>query len=202
VCGIVGLHLIDPELHPRLGELLTPMLVAMSTRGPDSSGIAVYDGPLTDGRMRYTVRAGSGDVWTPYISNALGATLGSGVDLQVTADHAMLTTTEDEPRVREALRELVPDAVIVGWGQSLRIVKDVGTPGTRVSAGMLIDRAGCKGLTVGGAVVSDQHANFIVAKPGCKAADVLELMRQVRTKVAAVFGVTLEPEVVIWGATL
>jgi methylamine---glutamate N-methyltransferase subunit A len=128
VCGIVGLHLIDPELHPRLGELLTPMLVAMSTRGPDSSGIAVYDEPLTDGRMRYTVRAGSGDVWTPYVTTALGAALGCGVELKVTADHATLTTAADEPGLRDALRELVPDAVIVGWGRSLRIVKDVGTP--------------------------------------------------------------------------
>ncbi len=81
-------------------------------------------------------------------------------------------------------------------------VKHIGTPGTRVSAGMLIDHAGCKGLSVGGATVSDQHANFIVAGPGCKAADVMQVMRQVRTKVHAKFGVTLEPEVVIWGATL
>ncbi|MGE3323368.1 MAG: UDP-N-acetylmuramate dehydrogenase [Phycisphaerales bacterium] len=81
-------------------------------------------------------------------------------------------------------------------------IKDIGTPGTRVSAGMLIDRAGCKGLAVGTARVSDQHANFIVAGPGCRAADVLELMRRVRARVLESFGVTLEPEVVIWGASL
>lgn len=81
-------------------------------------------------------------------------------------------------------------------------VKDIGTTGTRVSAGMLIDKAGCKGLSVGGATVSDQHANFIVAKPGCTAADVIEAMRQVRTKVHGKFGVMLEPEVVLWGAAL
>lgn len=81
-------------------------------------------------------------------------------------------------------------------------VKDIGTPGTRVSAGMLIDRSGCKGLSAGGATVSDQHANFIVAGPGCKAADVMQVMRQVRERVHAKFGVMLEPEVVIWGASL
>jgi UDP-N-acetylmuramate dehydrogenase len=81
-------------------------------------------------------------------------------------------------------------------------VKDIGTTGTRVSAGMLVDRAGCKGLCVGGAEVSTQHANFIVAKPGCTAADVIEVMRQVRAKVHAKFGVMLDPEVVLWGATL
>lgn len=81
-------------------------------------------------------------------------------------------------------------------------VRDLGTPGTRVSAGLLIDRAGCKGLRVGGAVVSDQHANFIVAEKGCTAADVIGLMRQVRERVKAAFGVTLEPEVVVWGETV
>ncbi|MGQ0626550.1 MAG: hypothetical protein ACT4PL_00430, partial [Phycisphaerales bacterium] len=81
-------------------------------------------------------------------------------------------------------------------------VRDVGTTGTRVSAGLLIDRAGCKGMTVGGARVSEQHGNFIVAGAGCTASDVLELMRQVRAKVKGAFGVELEPEVVVWGATL
>jgi methylamine---glutamate N-methyltransferase subunit A len=42
MCGIVGLHLRDPELYPRLGTLLEAMLVEMTDRGPDSAGIAVY----------------------------------------------------------------------------------------------------------------------------------------------------------------
>jgi methylamine---glutamate N-methyltransferase subunit A len=44
VCGIVGLHLKNAELRPRLGELLVPMLDCMSSRGPDSAGVALYDG--------------------------------------------------------------------------------------------------------------------------------------------------------------
>ncbi|MGH8882161.1 MAG: class II glutamine amidotransferase, partial [Stackebrandtia sp.] len=43
MCGIVGLHLRNAELEPRLGELLVPMLEAMTTRGPDSAGVALYD---------------------------------------------------------------------------------------------------------------------------------------------------------------
>ena len=42
MCGIVGLHLRNPELNPRLGELLTGMLCEMGERGSDSAGVAVY----------------------------------------------------------------------------------------------------------------------------------------------------------------
>jgi UDP-N-acetylmuramate dehydrogenase len=66
------------------------------------------------------------------------------------------------------------------------------------SAGALIDRAGLKGLRIGNAEVSQKHANFLVAHPGCTASDVLQLIDQVRLTVQQKHGVTLEPEVVIW----
>ncbi len=67
------------------------------------------------------------------------------------------------------------------------------------SAGALIDRAGMKGATVGGAVVSPEHANFIVASDGASASDVLTLIDVVRRRVADEFGVDLELEVQVWG---
>ncbi len=70
--------------------------------------------------------------------------------------------------------------------------------GRRVSAGMLIDRAGCKGMREGGAMVSQRHANFIVTERGCRAADVIALMDRVRARVAERMDVELEPEVVVW----
>lgn len=75
-----------------------------------------------------------------------------------------------------------------------------GVTGQKLSAGMLIDKAGCKGMRVGGAEVSAAHGNFLVASKDAKAADVIELIRQVRAKVQATFGVPLQTEVVIWGA--
>ena len=45
MCGIVGLHLRDPVLYPRLGQLLTGMLCEMADRGSDSAGVAVYGDP-------------------------------------------------------------------------------------------------------------------------------------------------------------
>jgi UDP-N-acetylmuramate dehydrogenase len=79
-----------------------------------------------------------------------------------------------------------------------RDLEGVGQAGRRVSAGMLIDRAGLKGLASGGALVSDGHANFIVTRPGAVAGDVIRLMMEVRRRVEECFGVRLEPEVVVW----
>lgn len=79
-----------------------------------------------------------------------------------------------------------------------RAVEGIGMPGQRVSAGLLIDRAGCKGLAIDGAEVSPVHGNFFVSKPAGRAADVLRLMEHVRRRVLDRFGVDLEPEVVIW----
>lgn len=77
-------------------------------------------------------------------------------------------------------------------------IESVGEAGDRVSAGMLIDRANCKGMTVGGASVSPIHANFITTTSDAKALNVIDLMEQVRTKVHDTFGVSLTNEVVVW----
>ncbi len=62
-------------------------------------------------------------------------------------------------------------------------------------AGKLIEDAGLKGFTVGGAQVSEKHAGFVINKGGATCADVLSLMEQVSDRVYARFGVKLEPEV-------
>jgi UDP-N-acetylmuramate dehydrogenase len=67
------------------------------------------------------------------------------------------------------------------------------------SAGMLIESAGLKGKMVGGAQVSEKHANVIVNTGNAKAADVLKLMEIVKEKVLEVSGVRLEPEIKIIG---
>lgn len=66
-------------------------------------------------------------------------------------------------------------------------------------AGRLIEQAGLKGLTEGGAQVSEKHANFIVNLGNATAQDVLILMDRVRKAVQERFGVRLEPEVKVWG---
>jgi UDP-N-acetylmuramate dehydrogenase len=67
-----------------------------------------------------------------------------------------------------------------------------------MKAGMLIDQAGLKGTRIGGAEVSDRHANFIVADEGASSKDVLELIEVVRMAVQERLGVELETEIEIW----
>ncbi|MDE6107864.1 MAG: UDP-N-acetylmuramate dehydrogenase, partial [Oscillospiraceae bacterium] len=67
--------------------------------------------------------------------------------------------------------------------------------GKPVYAAALIDQCGCKGLTVGGAQVSEKHAGFIVNKGGATCADILNLVEEVRKRVLDQTGVTLELEV-------
>lgn len=62
-------------------------------------------------------------------------------------------------------------------------------------AASLIEEAGCKGLKVGDAVVSEMHANFIVNEGKAKAQDIYQLMMLVRERVHKKFGLVLEPEI-------
>lgn len=62
-------------------------------------------------------------------------------------------------------------------------------------AGRLIDAAGLKGFRIGGAEVSERHANFFVAHPGATASDVYRLVAEVRRRVLAASGVDLTPEI-------
>lgn len=63
-------------------------------------------------------------------------------------------------------------------------------------AAALIEQAGLKGLTVGGAAVSTKHAGFVVNLGGATAKDVLSLIKQIQERVFANSGIRLEPEVV------
>ena len=67
-----------------------------------------------------------------------------------------------------------------------------------VPAGKLIDDAGLKGLTIGGASVSTRHANFVVTQPGATASNVIELLDVIKKRVYEHSGIELEREVVVW----
>ena len=66
-------------------------------------------------------------------------------------------------------------------------------------AAALIEQCGLKGLTVGGAQVSEKHAGFVVNRGGATCADVTALMAEIRRRVREQTGVELEPEVRLIG---
>ena len=73
MCGIIGLLIKKPALRSELGRWMTPMLIGMTERGPDSAGLAVFSDPLSDEHARK-------------ISVYSGLTaLGSGFDWQALA---------------------------------------------------------------------------------------------------------------------
>lgn len=72
-------------------------------------------------------------------------------------------------------------------------------PGGGKGAGQLIDEAGCKGMRVGGARVSEKHGNYLMNEGGATAADVRQLMEAVRARVREAHGVGLQLEVELLG---
>ena len=66
-------------------------------------------------------------------------------------------------------------------------------------AGKLIEDAGLRGYSVGGAMVSEKHCGFIIHKGEASASDVDKLIKDVSKRVKDSFGVTLEPEVIRLG---
>ena len=128
MCGIVGLQLKRRSLYPRLGAWLTPMLLAMSERGPDSAGIALYEDGPADGAYRYSLRGPGPDYdWDGFLDR-LDGTLGPHPTLHRAADAAILTALPAPEEALPALKRIAPELHIWACGQALEIYKDVGSP--------------------------------------------------------------------------
>jgi methylamine---glutamate N-methyltransferase subunit A len=142
MCGIVGLHLKNHDLAARLGEMLTVMLQAMTTRGPDSAGLAVYadDGPGSRERsLQYSLRTSETVDWdllAKDIAAALAHDVGAGPASTASAvtarrladDSAVLISPADESAFLGALRRVAPGVAVAGYGRAMLVVKDVGAP--------------------------------------------------------------------------
>jgi UDP-N-acetylmuramate dehydrogenase len=150
------------------------------------SWVDVFD--LASGHLR---RWPGGELGLSYRRSRIGPTE------VVTA--AGLVTIPGEPAVGEAkMREITRWRRTHQPGGTLNagsVFKN--PPGD--AAGRIIDDLGLKGLRVGGASVSDKHANFFVANPGTTASDVYRLVRLVAHRVREATGIELEPEILFAG---
>ena len=128
MCGIVGLFLKDPSLEPKLGKMLTSMLITMTDRGPDSAGIAIYNGETT-GRAKMTVQSDTPETAFAGLDQALTKGLGAPVSIAVKSTHAVLDIPAGATaNVRALLAEMENGIRIMSRGDSLEIYKEVGLP--------------------------------------------------------------------------
>ena len=122
MCGIVGLHLRNPDLYPQLGELVTGMLCEMGDRGSDSAGVAVYGDPTWSPPGQGCVSLLEVDVSPDEVAATLG------VSVTRLDQTYVLTAQASSEDILAAARSAFPDALVAGFGADLTVLKGVGHP--------------------------------------------------------------------------
>ncbi|WP_370242123.1 class II glutamine amidotransferase [Pararhodobacter marinus] len=126
MCGIVGLFLKGDDLRPRLGELLSDMLITMTDRGPDSAGIAIYGDAASDG-VKITVQSDDPAAAFEGLDAALSEKIGAPVTVKVVDTHAVVSVPETAKDAAVAALE-ERGLRIMGAGVAMEIYKEVGLP--------------------------------------------------------------------------
>ncbi len=129
MCGIVGLFLKDSALQPKLGSLLSDMLVTMTDRGPDSAGIAIYSDQAGK-QVKLTVQSDKPEQDFAKLQADLSKAIDDKVSLHTKDTHAVLSidVTQSEA-ARAALARLRPSVRVMSSGDTIEIYKEVGLPG-------------------------------------------------------------------------
>ncbi len=210
-------HRIDGETIRSGGAVYLPALARLTPRAGLTGFEFAAEIPATFGgavRMNAGAHGRSmSDVlqWARVIDLANGAARRLHVaDLGYRYRHSVLAPQEIVVEGEIRLERGSPEAVASEIATHLRWRRENQPPGRSAgsvfknppgdSAGRLLDAAGVKGLRIGGAHVSDVHANFIVADKGATASDVWRLMEQAATVVRDRLGVSLEREVRLLGS--
>jgi methylamine---glutamate N-methyltransferase subunit A len=123
MCGIVGLHLREPSLYPRLGELLTGMLCQVTERGPDSAGVAVYGDPRWSPEGSATVSLLTGGLAAGDVAAAL-----PGARVVDAGQTLLVSAPADADALVAEVRTALPGAVVIGQGTDVAVLKGVGHP--------------------------------------------------------------------------
>lgn len=127
MCGIAGLHCRTDRYKAELGALIVPMLDVLSSRGPDSTGVAMYSHDLAPGECKYSLCAPTdGYDWSRYVTEVEGG-LGVAGELKRHGRDAVLVLATDTSRVLPMLRRADPDVRIFGFGSAMEVFKDVGS---------------------------------------------------------------------------
>lgn len=128
MCGIVGLYLKNEALESKLGELFEPMLIAMTDRGPDSAGFAIYGDEVPEGSVKLTLRHPDDEYNWEGLADTLRQGLGTQLSWMQNANVTVFKVVGEEAEVRGWLEENAADVLILSVGQSIEILKEVGLP--------------------------------------------------------------------------
>ncbi len=128
MCGIAGLYLKNPDLYPKLGELFKPMLIEMTSRGPDSAGVAIYRDPVDEGKTKYSLAHDDVHYNWQALSDALNDQLKTSSSITQNNTHALLIAAADEAHVKHWLTTYDSSVRLVGSGTSVEIYKETGLP--------------------------------------------------------------------------
>jgi amidophosphoribosyltransferase len=132
MCGIVGLLVKTPALSERLGELMVPMLIGMTERGPDSAGLAVFTAALPDNERKLSVYSGLTEAGADFnwqgLAHDMKAHLGVAARVEAKGNHAILTAAVDPEVIKRWIKEQHPRLHLLSTGRSIDLYKDVGSP--------------------------------------------------------------------------
>jgi methylamine---glutamate N-methyltransferase subunit A len=132
MCGIVGLLIKNPSLRSSLGELMVPMLIGMSQRGPDSAGLAVFTEVLPDNQRKYSLYSGSLSASSRFdwsdLADAFRTHFSTTPDLQIHGNQAVLTADLAPNTVKQWLQQHYPQIHLLSTGRAIDLYKDAGSP--------------------------------------------------------------------------
>ncbi|PPR27921.1 MAG: Amidophosphoribosyltransferase [Alphaproteobacteria bacterium MarineAlpha10_Bin1] len=128
MCGIVGLYLKNTDMQSKLGALFAPMLIAMTDRGPDSAGFAIYRNPVGENETKFTLASDDAKTDWESLASELEKKLACAARIDLHGDHAVMVTESDPQAVQNWLAEFRPTIRIVGSGRAIEIFKQTGLP--------------------------------------------------------------------------
>jgi glutamate synthase domain-containing protein 1 len=127
MCGIVGLLVKKPELRNELGQLMLPMLLGMTERGPDSAGLAVFTAPVPEARRKLSLYCGGRTFdWAAFEQAA--QRMDADAELRVQANHAVLLTAAPLQTVKQWIMQAFPEIHVLSAGRCIDLYKDTGAP--------------------------------------------------------------------------
>lgn len=128
MCGIVGLLVKNPKMRASIGELMMPMLIGMTERGPDSAGMAIFGSPVEKGELKYSLYAPSMEFNWQGLAHDFDAHLGSKVRISTQGNHAILISHLEASTIRTWIKQHYPSVHVLSVGQSIDVYKDTGLP--------------------------------------------------------------------------